>query len=224
MLRSLRPRLTYANVVSTLCLFIVLGGSAYAAARLAPNSVGQRQIQTNGVAAKEIAKGAVGPSELRANAVRTGKVKDASLLAQDFAPGQLPQGPPGPPGEPGERGLQGERGPSGATNVTVRTTATTITITCPGGTRDCRQYETLTARCEPGERATGGGYGAGRNSTSGATASHESYLENRPDPQTGTPTGWTVGMEGEISNPFGNVPAGTHTVESPPVYVVCASP
>jgi len=32
MFAGLRSRLTYANVVSTLCLFIVLGGSAYAAA------------------------------------------------------------------------------------------------------------------------------------------------------------------------------------------------
>src|SRR2546421_305995 len=30
-MRRLRPRLTYANVVSTLCLFILLGGGAYAA-------------------------------------------------------------------------------------------------------------------------------------------------------------------------------------------------
>ena len=30
----MRARLTYANVVSTLCLFIVLGGGAYAAATI----------------------------------------------------------------------------------------------------------------------------------------------------------------------------------------------
>ncbi|HWB70283.1 MAG TPA: hypothetical protein VG518_09935 [Solirubrobacterales bacterium] len=31
MLQKARPKLTYANVVSTLCLFLVLGGAAYAA-------------------------------------------------------------------------------------------------------------------------------------------------------------------------------------------------
>ena len=31
MLRRLRPRLTYSNVVATICLFVVLGGGAYAA-------------------------------------------------------------------------------------------------------------------------------------------------------------------------------------------------
>ena len=35
-----RPRLSYANVVSTLCLFLLLGGGAYAATKLAKNSVG----------------------------------------------------------------------------------------------------------------------------------------------------------------------------------------
>lgn len=44
MLSKLRPRLTYANVVSTLCLFIVLGGSAYAAA-----TIGTAQLKDGAV-------------------------------------------------------------------------------------------------------------------------------------------------------------------------------
>jgi hypothetical protein len=43
--RELRGHLTYANVISTLCLFLLLaGGSALAAATLAKNSVGSRQL------------------------------------------------------------------------------------------------------------------------------------------------------------------------------------
>ena len=34
MLRKLRPRLTYANVMATVAVFIALGGSAYAAATI----------------------------------------------------------------------------------------------------------------------------------------------------------------------------------------------
>ncbi len=37
-------RLTYANVVATVALFVALGGSSYAALELPANSVGQRQI------------------------------------------------------------------------------------------------------------------------------------------------------------------------------------
>ena len=84
MLSKLRPHLTYANIISTLCLFIVLGGSSYAAIQLSKGSV----------KTKHIAK----------NAVTTKKVRDASLLAQDFAPNQLPQGPKGDTGDTGSQG------------------------------------------------------------------------------------------------------------------------
>src|SRR5947209_10673964 len=48
-MRRLRPRLTYANVVSTLCLFILLGGGAYAASKLPAHSVGTKQLKKNAV-------------------------------------------------------------------------------------------------------------------------------------------------------------------------------
>jgi hypothetical protein len=71
MARRLRARVTYANVVATLALFIALGGTSVAAIQLGKNSV----------RAKQIAPGAVGTSE----------VKDRALRAKDFAKGQLPQ-------------------------------------------------------------------------------------------------------------------------------------
>lgn len=87
----MRGKLTYSNVVSTLCLFIVLGGSAYAASRLPANSVGSKQ--------------------LRANSVNTRKVRDASLRASDFAAGQLPVGAQGATGPTGVTGADGTSGP-----------------------------------------------------------------------------------------------------------------
>ena len=46
----MRPRLTYSNVVSTLCLFLLLGGgAAYAASHLGKNSVGSKQLKKNAV-------------------------------------------------------------------------------------------------------------------------------------------------------------------------------
>jgi hypothetical protein len=70
MLRRLRPRLTYANVMSTIAVFCVLGGGAYAAIRIPNNSVGTKQ--------------------LKKNAVTSPKVKNGSLLASDFKAGVLP--------------------------------------------------------------------------------------------------------------------------------------
>src|SRR4051812_28018939 len=92
----LRARLTYANTMATIAVFIALGGTTYAAATLPRNSVGAAQIRTN----------AVGPSELRTGAVRSSELHDASITLRDISTsarnalrGQ--QGPAGPPGTSG---------------------------------------------------------------------------------------------------------------------------
>lgn len=97
----LRKRLTYANVVATLALFLALGGTSYAVTALPKNSVGTQQIKKNAV---------------------TGvKVKDGSLVAADFAAGTLLRGetgatgPQGPAGATGSTGATGAVGPAGAT-------------------------------------------------------------------------------------------------------------
>ena len=82
----------------------MLGGSAFAAVRLSKNSVRSAHIKN----------GQVRKADLGRNAVDSSKVKDRSLLAADFAAGQLtpgPKGDKGEPGAPGERGQQGEAGP-----------------------------------------------------------------------------------------------------------------
>lgn len=77
-----RPRLSYANVMSTIAVFIALGGTSYAVAR---NSIGNAQ--------------------LRANAVTSAKIKNRSIHTVDLAPSARAsrgprglQGPAGPPG------------------------------------------------------------------------------------------------------------------------------
>jgi Collagen triple helix repeat (20 copies) len=103
MLARVRARLTYANVLASLALFVALGGSSYAALQLPKNSVGTQQ--------------------LKRNAVTSPKVKQGSLLLSDFRASQRaglrgpagPQGAAGATGPRGERGPQGERGPEGPT-------------------------------------------------------------------------------------------------------------
>lgn len=74
-----RPRLTYANVMASVAVFLVLGGGAYAATSLPKNSIGTKQLKNGSItlaklnaAAKTALRGAIGP-----------------------------QGPPGPQGAPG---------------------------------------------------------------------------------------------------------------------------
>jgi hypothetical protein len=67
-LNRLRSRLTYANAMSTIAVFVALGGGAYAVS---------------------VPRNSVGTTQLKANAVTAAKVKNRSLLAADFKRGQL---------------------------------------------------------------------------------------------------------------------------------------
>ena len=67
-LTRLRSRLTYANTMSTIAVFVALGGGAYAVS---------------------VPRNSVGTTQLKANAVTAAKVKNRSLLASDFKRGQL---------------------------------------------------------------------------------------------------------------------------------------
>lgn len=80
---EIRKRLTYANLMSTLAVFLVLGGAAVAATRLPRNSVGTRQLRRNSVARGKV----------RRNAIDSSRVRNGSLLARDFKQGQLPGSP-----------------------------------------------------------------------------------------------------------------------------------
>lgn len=90
-MKKLTGKLSYANVVSTLCLFLLLGGGAALAASvvLPKNSVGTKQLK----------KEAVTPPKLSPAAKKT------------LTGPQGPQGPQGPPGLQGPRGERGEPGP-----------------------------------------------------------------------------------------------------------------
>jgi hypothetical protein len=69
-----RPFLTYANVVSTLCLFIVLGGGAYAAA-----TIDGADLKARSVPATKIRRDALTGAEIRESTLR--RVPDAARLA-----------------------------------------------------------------------------------------------------------------------------------------------
>ena len=59
-MKRLRPKLTYANVVATLALFIAVGGaSAFAASQLGKNTVGPKQLKKNGVTTAKVKKEAI---------------------------------------------------------------------------------------------------------------------------------------------------------------------
>jgi hypothetical protein len=102
MLAALSRRLTYANVIATVCLFVVLGGSSVAAP------------------ARDAASKLITGKQVKDSSLTTTDIKNGSLLPADFKPGQLPAGPQGPPGpaapkgDSGPKGPQGDNGPAGS--------------------------------------------------------------------------------------------------------------
>ncbi len=91
LLARLRPRLSYANVIATLALFLVLGGgAAFAATQLPKNSVGAKQLRKQAVTPSKLAKstlkqlqGATGPAGAVGPA---GPKGDSGAAGQDAGP------------------------------------------------------------------------------------------------------------------------------------------
>ena len=82
MLSKLRSRLTYANVVATMALFVALGGTAYAV-----NTVGSSDIIDGQVKTADIGNGEVGSADVKDNSLNTFDVH--SFLGVDIVDGSL---------------------------------------------------------------------------------------------------------------------------------------
>jgi hypothetical protein len=80
-----RPRITYANVMSTVALMVALGGTSYAAINLPKNSVGSKQIKNGAVHSSDLAKNAVTNSKIAKNAVGTNKIADNAVTTSKIA-------------------------------------------------------------------------------------------------------------------------------------------
>jgi len=75
-MRRLKGKLTYANVISTLCLFLLLGGgAAFAASKLGKNSVGTKQIKNGAVTGIKIKKRTITGTQV--NLAKLGTVPSA---------------------------------------------------------------------------------------------------------------------------------------------------
>lgn len=103
--------LTYANVVGTLALFIVLGSGAYAATKLPNNSVNGATVKNGSLAAKDLKKGQV----------KAGATGPAGATGAKGAAGL--GGPAGDFGPQGEKGAQGDAGLTGQARVVASVTS-----------------------------------------------------------------------------------------------------
>jgi len=86
----MKPRLTYANVTSTLALFIAIGGTtAFAASKLPDKSVGEFQLRPGAVTAEKIRKAAVTAPKIKEGAIKQGKIANGSITAAKLSLGSV---------------------------------------------------------------------------------------------------------------------------------------
>lgn len=85
-MRIPRPKLSYANVIATIALFVALGGAAVAAG-LPKNSVGTKQLKNGAVSTAKLKRAAVTSGKIGPKAVSAGKLGANAVL-----PGNLGDG------------------------------------------------------------------------------------------------------------------------------------
>ena len=90
-MKQIRKRLSYANVMSSIAVFLVLGGgAAYAAKKVGSNeikgnSITTGKIQKEAVTKAKLKKAAVDASKLADNAVTTSKIADDAVTTSKIA-------------------------------------------------------------------------------------------------------------------------------------------
>ena len=96
----MRPRLSYANVMSTLAVFLVLAGGTAIAANLPKNSVNSKKVKNNslrsvdladgtGVSGADVADGSLGATDLADGSLGGAKIADSSLGGNELTDGSV---------------------------------------------------------------------------------------------------------------------------------------
>jgi hypothetical protein len=92
-MRQVPKHLTYANVTSTLALFIALGAGTAFATQLAPKSVGAKQLRPGAVTADRLRKQAVTAPKLPTGAISTEKLANGAVTGEKVDEASLGQVP-----------------------------------------------------------------------------------------------------------------------------------
>lgn len=181
-MKRLRFRLSYANVASTLAVFLALGGGAYAATQLPKNSVGTQQLKAKAVTPAKLSAAAksalAGPRGPQGEPGFRGPADATGPTGEEGARGvQGEEGLRGERGVPGEPGPRGEAGPPGLQEALTRLGP----VAEPPTGANSLSY----AECATGEVAVGGGWAY----TSGVMGTDERVEADRPSLKSVTMTG-----------------------------------
>jgi hypothetical protein len=180
MLKALGSRLTYANVMATVAVFLALGGGAYALSGIPDGRGTFHGCVSNRTGALRVVKSA--SSCQKAKTVRRHgrrvRIPGESAIAWNQK---------GQPGSNGANGINGTNGANGATNLIVRSQTHNVSAGI------------FTVPCNPGERAVSGGVSRDTGSdmtgdTVTLTAPAIQGTTSRLAQPGETPNAWTTGM------------------------------
>jgi hypothetical protein len=88
--QQVRRRLSYANVMSTIAVFVALGGAtAFAANQLAERSVGERQLRPGAVTSSKLRKNSVTAPKIKALAIKNGKIANGAVTVSKLGTGSV---------------------------------------------------------------------------------------------------------------------------------------
>jgi hypothetical protein len=88
--QRIRQHLTYANVMSSIAVFLVLGGgAAYAAKNIGTKKIGSGQLRGASVTTAKIKRGAITASKIRKGVVRTNKISKGAVTNGKLANGAV---------------------------------------------------------------------------------------------------------------------------------------
>ncbi len=82
---KLRKRLTYANVMSSIAVFLVLGGATAVAAK----KIGSNELKSGSVTAAKLKKNAVTAAKLKKNAVTRAKIRNGAVNSSKIGDGSV---------------------------------------------------------------------------------------------------------------------------------------
>lgn len=88
-----KPRLTYANIVSTIALFLALGGGfAYAAGKIQSSDIAAGAVRTSDIFKRAIVSGKIAKGAVRSNQIADGAVSAQQINAGAIGSAQLGNG------------------------------------------------------------------------------------------------------------------------------------
>ena len=179
-------RLTFANVMASVAMFIALGGASYAAVSLPRNSVGTKQLRPQAVKRTDLAPRSVSKSKLANRAV-------TKRALSRWIRGQLRRrAAAGPTGPTGPRGPQGQAGPRGPGALPVRYSAAASAT--PVSTRILEAGGlTVSVSCALGGGGTAMNFSV--RSAQAGTLNETVISDSGTDPTGGAPADFTSNLQ-----------------------------